>query len=78
MSPTPIQEYLQLADSRALDVLFWLLSQRDSDNFINTTLDHVAKECGVTKVTVNRVFQKLYEKEFLTRIRNGQYQLHKI
>jgi len=78
MSQTPAEEYLKLADSRSLDVLFWLLHNRDKENFISTTLDTVARECAVTKVTVNRVFQKLYSAGYLTKIRNGQYQLNKI
>lgn len=78
MKQTPIESYLKIAESRALDVLFWLLRNRDKENRIHTTLDTVAAECNVTKVTVNRVFQRLYEKGFLTKIRNGQYQLHKI
>jgi len=78
MSASPITEYLQIADSRALDVLFWLLNNRDKDNIILTTLDSVAIDCNVTKVTVNRVFQKLYTAGFLKKIRNGQYQLMKI
>ena len=78
MKNTPIEEYLEISESRAVTVLLWLLKNRDSKNRINTTLDTVAEECKVTKVTVNRVFQKLYKKEFLTKIRNGQYLLHKI
>ena len=78
MSQTPIEEYLKLADSKSLDVLFWLLAQRDKQNHINTTLDTVAEECSVTKVTVNRVFQKLYKAGFMKKLRNGQYQLEKI
>ena len=78
MDKLTIEEYLKVADSRALDVLFWLLHQRDSDNVINTTLDTVAKECYVTKVTVSRVFQRLYKTGFLTKVRNGQYQLNKL
>ena len=78
MRQTPIEEYLKLADSRALDILFWLLSQRDKDNHINTTLDYVASECGITKVTVNRIFQRLYKAGFLVKIRNGQYKLEKL
>lgn len=78
MSIPPIEEYLKLADSKSLDVLFWMLHHRDKDDVVNTTLDSVATECYVTKVTVNRVFQKLYKEGFLTRIRNGQYQLHKV
>ena len=78
MSTPVIEQYLKLADSKSLDVLFWLLHNRDSDNLIHTTLEHVAEECYVTKVTVNRVFQRLYKEGFLTKVRNGQYQLHKI
>ena len=78
MNTPPIEEYLKTADSKTLDVLFWMLHNRGSNNQVSTTLEHVAKECGVTKVTVNRTFQKLYDKGFLTKIRNGQYQLHKV
>jgi predicted transcriptional regulator len=78
MSTKTIETYLKVSDSRALDVLFWLLHNRDEDNIINTTLDAVAAECEVTKVTVNRVFQKLYDRNFLKKIRNGKYQLENI
>lgn len=78
MSTPIIEEYLKVADSRAVDVLFWLLHNRDKENIINTTLDTVAAECEVTKVTVNRVFQKLYAAKFLERVRNGQYRLLRV
>ena len=73
-----LQEYLKVSESKALDVLLWILENRDESNRLYTTLEHIAKECKVTKVTVNRVFQRLYEKEFLVKIRNGQYQLQKV
>lgn len=75
---TDIEEYLKTADSRSLDVLFWLLHNRDHQNRISTTLDTVAAECGVTKVTVNRVFQRLYKAGFLEKERNGQYQMLRV
>lgn len=75
MSTPNVEAYLKVSDSRALDVLFWLLHNRDKDNIVNTTLDTVAAECDVTKVTVNRVFQKLYTGNFLKKIRNGKYEL---
>lgn len=78
MKQTTIEQYLKLSDSRSLDVLFWLLHNRDADGKISTTLDTVAAECNVTKVTVNRIFQKLYTEGFLVKIRNGQYQLKKV
>lgn len=77
--PIPqIEIYLRLADSKSLEVLFYLLRVHDKDKMILTTLENVAKECGVTKVTVNRVFQRLYKEGFLTKVRNGHYQLHKV
>jgi predicted transcriptional regulator len=78
MAQSPIEEYLKTSESKALEVLFWLLHNRDSENIIYTTLDTVAEECQVTKVTVNRVFQRLYREGFLVKLRNGRYQLHKI
>jgi len=78
MNIPQIEQYFKLADSKSLDVLLWLLRTRDKDSIIYTTLDNAAEKCNVTKVTVNRVFQRLYKKGFLTKIRNGQYKLHKI
>jgi len=78
MNMSPMEQYLKLADSKSLDVLFFLLHSRDEDNIVVTTLDEVSEKCEVTKVTVNRVFQKLYKKGFLEKIKNGQYRLMKI
>jgi Mn-dependent DtxR family transcriptional regulator len=78
MSTPAIEQYLKVSESKSLDVLFWLLHHRDKNNQVYATLDQVAKECYVTKVTVNRMFQKLYSEGFLTKIRNGHYQIHKV
>jgi predicted transcriptional regulator of viral defense system len=78
MNTSSGQDYLRQADSRSLDVLLWLYNNQDSDHCINTTLDEVAKECEVTKVTVNRVFQRLYKSGHLSKVRNGMYQLLKV
>lgn len=75
---TPIETYLKTADSKGVDILLWLLHNRGVDNTLSITLDYVAEQCDVTKVTVNRIFQKLYKKGFLKKIRNGQYQLFNI
>ena len=78
MSKTPIEAYLMTASSKPLEILFWLLRNRDSENIVHSTLDEVAEACGVTKVTVNRVFQKLYADGFLARVKNGKYKLMKV
>ena len=72
---TPIETYLLTSESKAVQVLLWLLNNRDKQNMIHTTLDMVAAECNVTKVTVNKVFQRLYKTGFMSKVRNGQYQL---
>ena len=75
---TPIEEYLMTSDSKSLKVLLWLLKKRDKDNRIFTTLDSAALDCKVTKVTINKVFQKLYDTGFMVKVRNGEYQLKKV
>jgi DNA-binding IscR family transcriptional regulator len=70
-----LQEYLKLADSKSVDVLLWVLDNRTNDNRLYSTLDSIAVSCNVTKVTVSKLFQKLYKAEFIYKIRNGQYQL---
>jgi predicted transcriptional regulator len=78
MTVPAIEAYLKTSESKAIEVLFWLLHNRDKENRVFTTLDTVAAECNVTKVTVNRAFQKLYKHGFMEKTRNGQYKLLKI
>ena len=78
MRNSDLKEYLKISESKVIDVLLWLLENRDSQNRISTTLEAVALDCKVTKVTVNRVFQRLYQKEFLVKVRNGLYKLQRV
>jgi DNA-binding MurR/RpiR family transcriptional regulator len=75
---TPIEEYLMTSESKAVKVLLWLLKNRDKDNIVHTTIETAALECSITKVTVNRVFQKLYVEGFMEKMRNGKYKLKKV
>jgi len=70
-----LEDYLKTADSKAVDVLTYLLKEADDKGYFYATLDSVATECGTTKVTVSNVFQKLYKKGFLKKISNGFYRL---
>ena len=78
VAKTSIEEYLMTSDSKYIKVLLWLLRNRDKDNVVHTTLDLAAADCKVTKVTVNRVFQNLYEKGFMEKVHNGKYQMKRI
>jgi predicted transcriptional regulator len=75
---TQIEKYLMTVESKSIKVLLWLLRQRDQKNQVHTTLDTAALECNVTKVTVNRVFQRLYDTGFMVKVRNGLYQMKNI
>lgn len=76
--PDAIEEYLMTSDSKVVKVLLWLLKNRDSKNQICGTLDYIAADCNVTKVTVNRVFQRLYKDGFMAKERNGLYTLYRV
>lgn len=67
-------QYLLTSDSKALKVLLRLLEVSE-EGVLHTTLDKIAAECDVTKVTVNKVFQRLYAEGLLIKLGNGVYEL---
>ena len=71
-------EYFSCAGGKSVRVLRWLLENKDEFSQIEGTLDEIALQTGVTKNTVNSIFQKLYAEGFLERIQNGYYQINKI
>ena len=72
---TKYTEYLLTAESKELRVLVYLREIRTSDSAIVTTLSEAADSCGVTKATVNKVFQKLYKSGYLRSVSRGRYTL---
>lgn len=73
MSPE-LEQYLLTSDSKAVKVLLRLL-EVSQDGILHTTLDKIAADCDVTKVTVNKVFQRLYQENLLVKLGNGVYEL---
>ena len=69
-----LEQYLLTSDSKALKVLLRLLEVSE-EGILHTTLDKIAAECDVTKVTVNKVFQRLYAEGLLVKLGNGVYRL---
>lgn len=78
MKVHPMEEYLMTSESKSVAVLLWILKNKDDSGYLHTTLGTVAEECDVTKVTVNRVFQRLYATGFMEKVRNGKYLVKKI
>ena len=72
------EKYFKLADSKSVDIMVWMLLNRNDDDRLYGTLDSIAASCDVTKVTVSKLFRKMYKAGFLAKIRNGQYQLENI
>lgn len=70
-----LAEYIGVAGTATNNVLAWLIRNKDSNNRIVGTLALIAEECGTTVPTVSTLFQKLYKKEFLKKVRNGVYML---
>ena len=62
-----------MASSKELEVLLWLLRNKNTDNIVHGTLAGIADECGTTRVTVSRLFKKLYREGFLLKERNSMY-----
>lgn len=73
-----IEEYFSTSESKAVKVLIWLLNNRDDSSRIHGTLDMIALDSGVNRVTINRVFQSLYKTGFLEREHNGCYRLKRL
>lgn len=73
-----LYRYFMTSGSKNIKVLVWLLEHKNEDNLVYCTLDGIAVDCNVTKVTVNRVFQSLYDNGFMAKERNGVYKLYKV
>ena len=68
-----LAEYIGVVGNASSTILAWVLTHKDSNNLIHGSFAEIAEECATTRATVNALFQKLYKKELLKKIRNGCY-----
>lgn len=69
-------QILGILDSKQVDVLIYILENTNSSN--NTyigTYRSTAEKTNLSLDTVRRVFKKLQDNNFLTKIQNGVYQI---
>jgi len=71
-----LADFMGLAGNKSTDVLAWIIKNKDHKNLVVGTLDEIAADCGTSKVTVSKIFQKLYKHQFLKKIKNSRYLLH--
>lgn len=70
-----LAEYIGAGGNITSNVLAWLIKNKDSNNRIVGTFAFIAKECSTSVPTVSTLFQKLYKKGMLKKVRNGVYML---
>ena len=68
-----IAEYIGIAGNSSAVVLGWIIQNKDTNNLVHGSFAEIAMACEVTKHPVSGVFQKLYKKQLIKKIRNGCY-----
>lgn len=73
---TDFLQILGLAESKQLDVLIYILQNTEqANNTFVGTYKKIAKEASVSEPTIAKIMKKLQEKEFITKIQNGVWQV---
>lgn len=69
-------QVLGVLDSKQVDILIYILENTEAANntFIGT-YDKIQKAVGVSRGTVATVMTKLQEKNFITKVQNGVWQI---
>ena len=68
-------DYVGAAGNASAEILAWILQNKSSDNVVLGSFAEIAKQCSTTKSTVSLLFQKLYGKNLMKKIRAGHYML---
>ena len=58
------------------EVVKWILENRNQQNQIVATFQHIQNECGVSKQTVVTVMKAMQDADLLHKVRNGLYTLN--
>lgn len=69
-------QVLGVLDSKQVDILIYILenTQQATNTFIGTYVK-IQNDVGVTSATVAKVMKKLQEKQFITKVQNGVWQI---
>lgn len=70
-----IVEVLKLLGGKKIQVVIYILENRNSDNLLLGTQRKIAKEIGTSLETVNETFRILQESGFLTQEGQGIYKI---
>lgn len=70
-----VSEYIKCGDGKSVDVLAYILKEKDGYNQIYGTQKEIAKNAGVSLDVVTRTMRALKAKKLIKLVRNGTYML---
>lgn len=73
--PEVLARYLKCADSAPVDVLMYLLDNKNHKNVVAVTYSMIIEDTGVSNSTVAKVMTSLQKQGLMKKLRNGVYML---
>jgi len=71
-----LMDSIDAVGNKKMQVLKWLMSNKDSKNQIIGTQDRIAKEIGISKPTVNETIRALKHVDAIRQVQSGVLQLN--
>lgn len=68
-----IAEYIRCGDGKSVDLLAWIIENKDHNNMIYGSQRYMAKKAKVSLSIVSRTFRALKNKKMIKQVEQGQY-----
>ena len=68
-----LENYLDVAKSPSLKILFHLIQTKNSQNIVISTNGRMSKDLEISVITVNKVMRELQKRDFVRKISQGVY-----
>jgi len=73
--PDELVKYISCSGAKG-KLLSWLISSRETGNFVYGTQSEIGKEAGVSMTVVKSVFKDLQDKKIIAKVRSGMYMIN--
>lgn len=71
-----IIEAIGLIGNKKMNLVLWLMKEKNSENQIVMTYKQIAEKSGISEDTVNKTMRLLLQNDFLRRVNMGAYQIN--
>ncbi len=68
-----LAEYIKCGDGKSVDLLAYIIENKDQSNLLHGTQREIAKNAKVSLAVVSRTIKALTDKDLLKRVRSGCY-----